>query len=124
MPRAIRITVGDAVLNAELNDSRTAQSVWEALPLACEFNTWGDEIYFSIPVEIGPEDAQATVQKGDLAYWPPGHAFCIFYGRTPASAGDEIRPASPVNPLGRVLDEVTILKKAVAKAEQIKIEKV
>jgi hypothetical protein len=121
--KAIRITVGDAVLNAELNDSGTAQKVWEVLPLACAFNTWGDEIYFSIPVEAGPENPQAVVQKGDLGYWPPGHAFCIFYGRTPASEGDEIRPASPVNPLGRVLDDVTALKKAAGKADQIKIEK-
>ncbi len=123
MPKTIRITVGDAVLSAELNDSKTAQKVWEALPLTCDFNTWGDEIYFSIPVEAGPENPQAVVQKGDLGYWPPGHAFCIFYGRTPASAGDEIRPASPVNPLGRVLDDVTILKKVAGKADQIKIEK-
>jgi hypothetical protein len=121
--KAIRITVGDAVLNAELNDSKTAQKVWESLPLTCDFNTWGDEIYFSIPVEAGPENPQAVVQKGDLGYWPPGHAFCIFYGRTPASSGDEIRPASPVNPLGRVLDDVTVLKKAAGKADQVQIEK-
>ncbi|OGG55716.1 MAG: hypothetical protein A3F84_07650 [Candidatus Handelsmanbacteria bacterium RIFCSPLOWO2_12_FULL_64_10] len=123
MPKTIRITVGDAVLSAELNDSKTAQKVWEALPLTCDFNTWGDEVYFSIPVEAGPENPQAVVQKGDLGYWPPGHAFCIFYGRTPASSGDEIRPASPVNPLGRVLDDVMILKKVAGKADQIQIEK-
>ncbi len=74
-------------------------------------------------MEAGPENPQAVVQKGDLGYWPPGHAFCIFYGRTPASSGDEIRPASPVNPLGRVLGDVTILKKAAGKADQVKIEK-
>jgi hypothetical protein len=123
MSKAIRITVGETVLSAELNDSRTAQRLWEALPLVGEFNTWGDEIYFAIPVEAGPEDPRAVVQKGDLAYWPPGHAFCIFYGPTPASAGGEIRPASPVNPLGRVLDDVTILKKVAGEAEQIQIEK-
>ena len=111
------------MLNSELNDSKTARMVWNALPLECEFNTWGDEIYFAIPVETGPEDPQATVQVGDLGYWPPGHAFCIFYGRTPASAGDEIRPASPVNPIGRVLDDVTVLKHAATQAEQVRIEK-
>jgi len=121
--KAIRITVGDTVLNAELNDSGTAQKVWEALPLVCEFNTWGDEMYFSIPLEAGPENPQAFVSRGDLGYWPPGHAFCIFYGRTPASEGDEIRPASPVNPLGRVLDDVTALKKVSGKADQIRVEK-
>jgi hypothetical protein len=75
-----------------------------------KFNTWGDEIYFQIPVDVGPENPQETVSLGDLAFWPPGKAFCIFYGQTPASEGDEIRPASPVNPVGKVLGEVSQLK--------------
>jgi hypothetical protein len=123
MSRSIRITVGDLVLNAKLNDSRTAQRVWEALPLTGGFHVWGDEIYLSIPVEAGPEDPKSVVEVGDLAYWPPGHAFCIFYGRTPASTGDEIRPASPVNPLGRVLGDAAILKEAAGRADRIQIEK-
>ena len=110
MPHPIRITVGDIELDAELNDSQTAGKIREVLPLECSFNTWGDEIYFAIPVQAGPEDACETVALNDLGYWPPGHAFCIFYGQTPASHGDEIRPASPVNIIGRVLGDATVLK--------------
>ena len=122
MPKTIRITVGDVVLDAELNDSRTAREIWKSLPLTSDFNMWGDEIYFSIPVEAGPENSQEVVELGDLGYWPPGHAFCIFYGLTPASTGDEIRPASPVNPIGRILDDVEVLKSEAAKADGVRIE--
>jgi hypothetical protein len=110
MPKEIQIKVGDVILEAELNDSQTADLVWGALPIESDFNTWGDEIYFAIPVTAGPENGVETVELGDLAYWPPGKAFCIFYGKTPASNGDEIRPASAVNPLGHVHGDVTVLK--------------
>ncbi len=110
MPRPIRITVGDIQLDAQLNDSQTASKIYEILPLDCPFNTWGDEIYFSIPIEAYPEDAQETVSLNELGYWPPGRAFCIFYGLTPASHGIEIRPASPVNIIGRVLGDARVLK--------------
>ena len=113
MPHPIRITVGDIQLDAQLNDSETARKIYELLPLNCSFNTWGDEIYFAIPLEMGPEDPRETVSLNELGYWPPGHAFCIFYGLTPASRdGSEIRPASPVNIIGRVLDDATVLKSA------------
>ncbi|MCD6291519.1 MAG: hypothetical protein J7M34_13530, partial [Anaerolineae bacterium] len=108
--RRIRITVGDISAEAELNDSATADAIWAALPIQAQVNTWGDEIYFGIPVYLEEDDAQEVVQKGDLGYWPPGHAFCIFFGRTPASVGDEIRPASPVNVFGRVLGDPTAFK--------------
>ena len=123
MPQPIRIRVGDVELDAELNDSQTARKIAEALPLDCSYNTWGDEIYFSIPVDTGPEDAQETVELNDLGYWPPGTAFCIFYGLTPASQGDEIRPASPVNIIGRVLGDATVLK-SVTGASNIVVEAV
>jgi hypothetical protein len=113
--------VGEIELDAELNDSETAKAIVQALPIESGFNTWGDEIYFEIPVQAGPEDPQETVALGNLAYWPPGKAFCIFYGKTPASSGDEIRPASPVNPIGRVLGDATVLK-AASRAEGIVIE--
>ncbi|MDP6777691.1 MAG: cyclophilin-like fold protein [Candidatus Latescibacteria bacterium] len=121
MPHSIRIRVGEIELDAELNDSETAKAIVQALPIESGFNTWGDEIYFEIPVQAGPEDPQETVALGNLAYWPPGKAFCIFYGKTPASSGDEIRPASPVNPIGRVLGDATVLK-AASRAEGIVIE--
>ncbi len=122
MAHSIKITVGEIELDAELNDSETASRILAALPIRSGFNTWGDEIYFQIPVTAHPEDPQETVEAGDLAYWPPGKAFCIFWGPTPASQGDEIRPASPVNPVGRVLSGVEALK-AASRADGISIEK-
>lgn len=121
MAREIQIRVGDVTLEAELNDSKTADLVWDALPITSGYNTWGDEIYFAIPVSAGPENGVETVELGDLAYWPPGKAFCIFYGQTPASQGDEIRPASAINPLGKVHGDVTQLK--AVKAAEIEISK-
>src|SRR5438874_9288380 len=111
MARAIRITAGQISAAAELNDSATASAIWEALPIDAKAETWGDEIYFGIPVHTETDRAQAVVALGDLGYWPPGHAFCIFFGPTPASRGDEIRPASPVNVVGRVDGDATIFKK-------------
>ena len=108
--KPIKIRVGDIVLDAELNDSKTARLVWEVLPFEANGRTWGDEIYFKIPVDAGLEAPQATVDIGDIAYWPTGHAFCIFYGKTPASGEDDIVPASPVDVIGRVTSDVTVLK--------------
>ena len=122
MAHPIKITVGAVELDAELNDSETAARIHAELPIQGGFNTWGDEIYFQIPVTADPEDPQETVEVGDLAYWPPGKTFCVFYGPTPASQGDEIRPASPVNPVGRVLSGVEALK-AASRADGISIEK-
>lgn len=103
--RRIRITAGNVVAFAALNDTQTANAVWNALPIRGKVNLWGDEIYFSIPVEIGSENGRVVVDAGDLGYWPPGKAFCIFWGPTPASVGDEIRPASPVNVFGRLEED-------------------
>lgn len=111
MPTPIKVKVGDLILRAELSDSATAQQVLKALPLEAEASTWGDEIYFGIPVNAELEEsAQDAVDLGDLAYWPPGSALCIFYGRTPVSTSTEIRPASPVNIIGRLLDDWSGLK--------------
>lgn len=102
----ITITAGDVSLPAELNDGPTARLVWDALPIAGPAHTWGDEIYFEIPVQAQPEpDARAEVAVGELGYWPMGHAFCIFFGPTPASTDDQPRAYSPVNILGRVLGD-------------------
>src|SRR5215813_9994346 len=89
-------------MQATLNRSRTARAIWDALPIEAGAQTWGDEIYFKIPVALPEDDARAVVERGDLGYWPPGQAFCIFFGPTPVSQGDECRPASPVNVFGRV----------------------
>lgn len=122
--KQIRIVVGVLVLDAELNDSPTAQKVWEALPIETSFSTWGDEIYFSIPVDAELEsDAQEVVELGDLGYWPSGNAFCIFFGPTPMSKAGEIRPASAVNMIGRITGDATKLQEKIAE-ERIRVERV
>lgn len=108
--RVITIEVGSLKTDAALNDSHTAREIWEALPIEGVVSTWGDEVYFSIPVTLGEEDAKELVSEGDLGYWPRGTAFCIFFGPTPMSRGDEIRPASPVNVFGRILGDATVFK--------------
>ena len=112
MSYRITITAGSVTMEAELNDSPTAQLIWEALPITGQANTWGDEIYFDIPVRAQQApDARADVEVGELGYWPVGSAFCIFFGPTPVSSGDQPRAASPVNVVGRVLGDATAFRK-------------
>jgi uncharacterized protein len=107
----ITISVNDIRLEAELGTSATAVKILEALPFESIVNTWGDEIYFTIPVAVQQEhDARAEVEIGELAYWPMGKAFCIFFGPTPVSRDDKPRAYSPVNVFGRVLGDATALK--------------
>ena len=92
------------------------------MPIEGQVNTWGDEIYFSIGENIELEkNADEVVSMGDLAYWPPGKAFCIFFGTTPASHGNDIRAASPVNVFGKVVGDPTVLKQ-VSSGAKIKIQ--
>ena len=121
MVRKIQIRAGSVEATAEMNDTRTADAIWEALPITEAGSTWGDEIYFAIPVKADLEEAQETVSVGDLGYWPPGNAFCIFFGPTPASRGGEIRPASPVNIIGKVIGDAQVFKK-VATGTKITLE--
>jgi hypothetical protein len=120
--RRIRITAGDREVTAVLNDSNTADTVWETLPIESSGSTWGDEIYFRTPLQIEVENAQEVVDMGDVAYWPPGQALCLFFGPTPASQGNEIRPASAVNVLGRIEGDATVLKQ-VRPGARVKVEK-
>ena len=120
--RQIRIKAGSVEVDAELNGTNTAQAIWEALPISARCNTWGDEIYFSIPVTVEVEDGQEVVELGDLGYWPPGKAFCIFFGPTPASGPGEIRPASAVTIVGRVVGDPKVLK-AVASGADVTISR-
>jgi len=121
MPSNIVITAGSIRLEAQLNDTFTAKAISNILPITVAANTWGDEIYFSMPITLELEDGQEVVELGDLGYWPPGRAFCIFYGLTPASQGDEIRPASAVTIIGKVQGDVTALKQT-SGGEQVVIE--
>lgn len=105
--RHIEIVAGDIKALAELNETQTAQAIWQALPFQGRAHRWGEEIYFSMPVTLETERGQEVVEVGDLGYWAPGRAFCIFFGPTPASHGDEIRPASPVTVFGHLIGEAT-----------------
>jgi len=122
MGRKIRIKAAPIESTAELNDTKTAQAIWEALPIKGQANRWGEEIYFSIPVKLEQEAGQEVVSIGDLGYWPPGNAFCIFFGLTPVSQGDQIRPASPVTVFGKVIGDATTFTQ-VASGTAITIEK-
>ena len=117
----ITISAGDVSMAAELNDAPTARQIWEALPIEGTAHTWGDEIYFEIPVLADQEaDARAEVEVGELGYWPVGHAFCVFFGPTPASTDERPRAYSPVNILGRVLGDATQFR-AVEAGTQVRI---
>jgi hypothetical protein len=107
MKRRITITAGQARWHADLNDTATALAIMEILPIEARASRWGGEIYFSLPVEAAIETgAREVVQAGELGFWPPGNAFCIFFGPTPASEGEEIRAASAVNIVGRIEGEL------------------
>ena len=122
MDRKIRIKAGGVEVTAELNKTKTAEAIWEALPIKGKANRWGDEIYFSIPVSLEAENAQEVVTIGDLGYWPPGTAFCLFWGPTPISKGQEIRPASPVNVFGKIIGDASVCRQ-VASGTEITIER-
>lgn len=105
----IRISAGEITAEAELNDTPTAAKIVEALPIAGTVSTWGEEIYFEIPVTSELDgSAREVVEEGDLGYWDTGKAFCIFFGPTPSSKGGEIRPYSPVNIVGGIVGDAKV----------------
>ncbi len=114
----IRITIGTFSMDAELNDTPTARKIAAALPIRSFFDTWGDEIYFSIPVDAQlDESAREEVAMGDLGYWPTGAAFCIFFGETPTSPPGKIIPASAVNIIGKVEGDASRFKEVMDQRE-------
>ncbi len=117
---SIRITAGQVSATAVLHQTPTADAIWSALPIEARANTWGDEIYFSIPVKAELEkSAKEVVESGDLGYWPTGSAFCIFFGPTPASRGNKIRPASAVNIVGKVQGDPKVFKQVSSGAKVV-----
>ncbi len=120
--KRIKIKAGKVEVVAQLNDSATARRIWESLPISASVRTWGEEIYFPIPVAVVPQNLVDIVQKGDLAYWPDGRCLCIFFGPTPISSGDEIKPASSVEVIGKVLSQPEEFK-AVSSGEKIILQK-
>ncbi len=122
--REIHIYVGEIKVSGKLNDSLCATAIWDSLPISTKCNTWGDEIYFSIGLNF-PEDSNSTdvVESGTLAFWPPGNAFCIFYGLTPASSNDdEIRAASPVNIIGSISEDEKVFR-SISSGTEITVSK-
>ena len=114
----IKIMIGTLSMEAELNDTPTAKKIAQALPIRSAFNTWGDEIYFNIPVSAPlDQSAREEVDLGDLGYWPTGKAFCIFFGPTPMSHSDKIIPASAVNIIGKITGDAAQFKKVKTEAE-------
>lgn len=121
--RKIQIIVKDHTYQVPLAETPTAQKLWEALPVEGTANLWGEEIYFEIPVSAPQEpDAREEVAVGTIAYWPAGSAFCIFFGPTPVSQGDQPRAYSPVNILGNIEGDVSGLK-SVKQRTAIKLQK-
>ena len=125
MPTEIVIIANDLRLEGFLSDTSAAQALAAALPITGAAQLWGDEIYFSVPHVVADLDDTATpvVQVGDLGYWPPGKAFCIFFGLTPASVPGEIRPASPVNLVGRITAGDPCCLKLVPAGATVRLEK-
>ena len=112
----------DLRLEATLNDSDTADALSSVFPIEASVNLWGDEIYFGVELFMDNEKPQETVEIGDLAYWPPGNAFCIFFGETPASLDGQIKPASAVTVIGRIESDPSLLKR-VTSGENITIRR-
>ena len=114
----IKFTI-DAIGKAEgeiirLRSPRTADAILRGLPIEGMSALWKEEVYFDIPIKMGNEKPSPTVKKGDLAYWPMGAAFCIFWGET--------QPYSPVNIIGKVTKNLELFEK-VKSGTKIVIEK-
>lgn len=126
LPTKIKIhTSSTGYVEAEINEEKnpkTAKAIVESLPFESSANTWGEEVYFSIPVDVDEEKSQREVEVGDCGYWPAGSCFCIFFGRTPASSGSKPVAASPVNVFGHIIGDAKVFKK-VKDGEKIRVEK-
>jgi len=122
LPR-IQFDFGAIRLEAELLDTPTAKAIAGTLPISSAVLTWGEEVYFDVPLNVAREpDARAVITPGEIAYWPQGPAIAIGFGRTPISKGDETRLASPCNVFARALSSVKVLSK-VKTGTKVKVSK-
>ena len=120
--RKIIISTENLRMVAILAEGSSADIFWNTLPITGRANTWGDEIYFNVNLQMPlDDDASDIVESGDIAFWPPGSAFCIFFGRTPASLGDEVRAASAVNVLGKIDGDEREFR-SVPSGEEVRLE--
>ncbi|HID10966.1 MAG TPA: hypothetical protein EYP17_06660 [Candidatus Latescibacteria bacterium] len=124
MAKTLKLKIGDVEATVKLLDNETADKLWEVAPFESSAETWGDEVYFSTPaeVELEGEFAREVVEVGDVGYWPPGRAMCLFFGPTPISHPGEIRPASPVALVGRLSTDPEDLRK-VREGDPIRVER-
>jgi hypothetical protein len=123
MGRKIIIEAGKITSEAVLAETEAASAIWDALPIESTSNTWGEEVYFSTPVTLSlDETAKEVVDMGDLGYWPTDRALCIFFGLTPMSRGDEIRPASAVNIVGKIIGDPKLFNE-VRSGEKVRVRK-
>jgi len=124
MDRKVIIEAGEVSSEALLAESQAAIAIWDSLPVESTCNIWGDEVYFSIPLSLSlDETAKEVVEMGDLGYWPSGRALCIFFGPTPISKGNEIRPAaSAVNIVGKIIGNPKIFK-GVSPGTRVRVKK-
>ena len=118
--KTINILTGKLDIKVQLNETKTAKELFGILPINSNVNRWGDEIYFSIPLKADIENGIEEVDVGTVAFWPPGSALCIFFGKTPASQGNKPRAASPVTIIGNIIN-IEIIKelKKVRNGEKI-----
>ena len=125
MGEKITIIVNGRSFKGELNKTETAKALAEILPLEAKPSFWGEEIYFEVPLELREnEEPTEEVEVGDLAYWPDGYAFCIFYGPTPSSDGSEPRSPSPVTVIGSLEEDLSPLREVDSwTTERIRVEK-
>lgn len=120
--RVITEFVGDFLVELNEENPNTVRALLEALPIESSAKLWGEEIYFTVPFNAGKENASETVELGAFAFWPEGPALCLFFGKTPMSNENQIKPASPVNVIGKIKNSVKKLKK-VKEGEKITVKK-
>jgi hypothetical protein len=124
LTKRVSFQFGSFFIEGVLNDSPTAEAIWEKLPIESIVNLWGKEIYFETPVLASlDENAVSDVKKGDICYWPMGRAICIFFGPTPLSKGQEVVPASPVNFVGEIIGDIELLNN-IEEREIVKINRI
>ena len=123
MANKIEVIIKNHNFKVKLNNSKTSQKILSILPVTSYLSTWGNEIYFSIPMEVELENGVETLDIGTVAFWPPGNALCIFFGKTPASIGEKPQAASPVTVVGSVEDKKSLLDlKKVKSGEKIEVK--